>query len=140
MIHNENPNSPMGDVPVSIFNVPNTTCLTIMAASNVNITSDNPSYTTFIRNPIKTPLSSQTSHPSSPPLTSTNINCTKMSMLRIALVLVQAFANQVACTPPNPTPSKGRYHTDEIYILRIAPFIFKVRVQKTVQPNQHRLY
>lgn len=55
MIHNENPNSPMGDVPVSIFNVPNTTCLTIMAASNVNITSDNPSYTTFIRNPIKTP-------------------------------------------------------------------------------------
>lgn len=52
----------------------------------------------------------------------------KMSISRVALVLVQAFANQLACTPPNPTPSKGRYHTDEIYILQIAPFIFKVRL------------
>jgi len=51
----------------------------------------------------------------------------KMSISRVALVLVQAFANQLACTPPNPTPQKGRYHTDEIYILQIAPFIFKVR-------------
>jgi len=50
----------------------------------------------------------------------------KMSISRVALVLVQAFSNQLACTPPNPTPQKGRYHTDEIYILQIAPFIFKV--------------
>lgn len=52
----------------------------------------------------------------------------KMSISRVALVLIQAFANQLACTPPNPTPPKGRYHTDEIYILQIAPFIFKVRL------------
>ncbi|KAF9444358.1 hypothetical protein P691DRAFT_348749 [Macrolepiota fuliginosa MF-IS2] len=48
-----------------------------------------------------------------------------MPVSRVALVLIQAFANQLACTPPNPTPSKGRYHTDELYILQIAPFIFK---------------
>ncbi|KAJ3561789.1 hypothetical protein NP233_g9981 [Leucocoprinus birnbaumii] len=48
-----------------------------------------------------------------------------MSASRVALVLIQAFANQLACTPPNPTPPKGRYHTDELYIFQIAPFIFK---------------
>lgn len=48
-----------------------------------------------------------------------------MSVSRVALVLVQAFANQLACTPPNPTPPKGRYHTDELYILQVAPFVFR---------------
>ncbi|KXN85401.1 hypothetical protein AN958_11373 [Leucoagaricus sp. SymC.cos] len=48
-----------------------------------------------------------------------------MSVSRVALVCIQAFANQVATTPPNPTPPKGRYHTDELYILQIAPLIFK---------------
>ena len=33
---------------------------------------------------------------------------------------------QVALTPPNPTPSKGRYYTEQMYILQIAPLIFKV--------------
>ncbi|KAF8873479.1 hypothetical protein BD779DRAFT_1451852 [Infundibulicybe gibba] len=49
-----------------------------------------------------------------------------MSLIRAALVTVEAVCNQLACTPPNPTPSKGRYHTDELYILQIAPFIFKI--------------
>ncbi|RDB16427.1 putative protein-S-isoprenylcysteine O-methyltransferase [Hypsizygus marmoreus] len=49
-----------------------------------------------------------------------------MSFVRVALVAVQAICNQLACTPPNPTPSKGRYHTDELYILQIAPLIFKI--------------
>lgn len=51
-----------------------------------------------------------------------------MSIARVLLVTVQAISNQMACTPPNPTPSKGRYHTDELFILQIAPLIFKVRV------------
>ncbi|KAF8236633.1 hypothetical protein L208DRAFT_1251306 [Tricholoma matsutake] len=49
-----------------------------------------------------------------------------MSLARITLLIVQAACNQQACTPPNPTPSKGRYHTDELYILQIAPLIFKI--------------
>ncbi|KAF8874995.1 hypothetical protein BD779DRAFT_1613496 [Infundibulicybe gibba] len=49
-----------------------------------------------------------------------------MSLVRSVLVIFQAFCNQRACTPPNPTPKSGRYHTKELYILQIAPFIFKV--------------
>ncbi|KAF9456888.1 hypothetical protein BDZ94DRAFT_1176712 [Collybia nuda] len=49
-----------------------------------------------------------------------------MSLTRVSLVIAQALCNQLACTPPNPTPSKGRYHTDELYILQIAPLIFKI--------------
>ncbi|KAF9495908.1 hypothetical protein BDN71DRAFT_806382 [Pleurotus eryngii] len=49
-----------------------------------------------------------------------------MSLARVVLVLIQAVSNQWACTPPNPTPPKARYHTDELYILQIAPLIFKV--------------
>ena len=49
-----------------------------------------------------------------------------MSLTRAALVVVQAFANGVVCTPPNPTPKKQRYHTEQMYILQIAPAVFKV--------------
>lgn len=50
-----------------------------------------------------------------------------MSLLvRSSLVLVQALCNQIACTPPNKTPSKGRYHTEEASILQLAPLMFKV--------------
>ncbi|EAU92095.1 hypothetical protein CC1G_09616 [Coprinopsis cinerea okayama7 len=48
-----------------------------------------------------------------------------MSLTRVVLVLVQAFCNGLACTPPNPTSPKQRYHTEEMYILQIAPLIFK---------------
>ncbi|KAJ2916102.1 hypothetical protein MD484_g4305, partial [Candolleomyces efflorescens] len=48
-----------------------------------------------------------------------------MSMVRAALVVVQALCNGLACTPPNPTPKERRYHTEEMYILQIAPLIFK---------------
>lgn len=50
---------------------------------------------------------------------------TVMSLTRVVLVAFQAFCNQLACTPPNPTPPKFRYHNSEIYILQIAPLIFK---------------
>ncbi|KAJ8514230.1 hypothetical protein ONZ45_g8208 [Pleurotus djamor] len=49
-----------------------------------------------------------------------------MSLPRVVLVLIQAFANHIAFIPPNPTPQKARYHTDELYILQIAPLIFKI--------------
>ncbi|KAJ6570336.1 hypothetical protein B0H10DRAFT_2108532 [Mycena sp. CBHHK59/15] len=48
-----------------------------------------------------------------------------MSPSRVALVVVQAVFNELACTPPNPTPSKGKYHTDQLYIFRIAPLILR---------------
>lgn len=49
-----------------------------------------------------------------------------MSLARVILVTVQAVCNGLACTPPNPTPQNRRYHTEEMYILQIAPLIFKV--------------
>ncbi|KAF8890254.1 hypothetical protein CPB84DRAFT_1400730 [Gymnopilus junonius] len=49
-----------------------------------------------------------------------------MSLPRVVLVSVQAIFNGLACTPPNPTPQKLRYHTEEMYILQIAPLIFKL--------------
>ncbi|KAF8644471.1 hypothetical protein AX16_008441 [Volvariella volvacea WC 439] len=49
-----------------------------------------------------------------------------MSLARVGLIVIQAWCNHLACTPPNPTPPKARYHTDELYILRIAPLIFKI--------------
>jgi protein-S-isoprenylcysteine O-methyltransferase Ste14 len=55
-----------------------------------------------------------------------SVNYPAMSLSRVALVTVQAICYQVALTPPNPTPSKGRYHTQQLYILQIAPLIFKV--------------
>ncbi|KAF9234162.1 hypothetical protein BU15DRAFT_52962 [Melanogaster broomeanus] len=42
-------------------------------------------------------------------------------LLRASLVFTQAVANHLACTPPNKTPTKGRYHTEEAYVLQIAP-------------------
>ncbi|KAG6811616.1 hypothetical protein H0H92_006631 [Tricholoma furcatifolium] len=49
-----------------------------------------------------------------------------MSLTRVILVTIQAVCNHYACTPPNPTPAKGRYHTEELFILQIAPLVFKI--------------
>ncbi|KAJ7737561.1 hypothetical protein B0H16DRAFT_1808540 [Mycena metata] len=49
-----------------------------------------------------------------------------MSLSRVVLVVIQAIFNELACTPPNPTPSKGRYHTDQLYIFQIAPLILRI--------------
>ncbi|KAG5640698.1 hypothetical protein DXG03_007484 [Asterophora parasitica] len=48
-----------------------------------------------------------------------------MSFPRVALVIAQALCNHLACTPPNPTSQKQRYHTEEHFVLQIAPFVFK---------------
>lgn len=49
-----------------------------------------------------------------------------LTLIRAALTLVQALSNHRAFLPPNKTPVKGRYHTEEAYVLQIAPSIFKV--------------
>ncbi|KAJ7759779.1 hypothetical protein DFH07DRAFT_918886 [Mycena maculata] len=49
-----------------------------------------------------------------------------MFLSRVVLVVIQAAFNELACTPPNPTPSKGRYHTDQLYIFQIAPLILRI--------------
>ncbi|KAJ7610695.1 hypothetical protein DFH06DRAFT_1233323 [Mycena polygramma] len=49
-----------------------------------------------------------------------------MSLSRVVLVVIQAAFNEMACTPPNPTPEKGKYHTDTLYIIRIAPLILRI--------------
>ncbi|KAJ6461932.1 hypothetical protein C8R47DRAFT_1159025 [Mycena vitilis] len=49
-----------------------------------------------------------------------------MSLSRVVLVCIQAAFNEMACTPPNPTPEKGKYHTDTLYIFRIAPLILRI--------------
>ncbi|KAF5379342.1 hypothetical protein D9757_007651 [Collybiopsis confluens] len=51
-----------------------------------------------------------------------------MSSLRVGLIVVQALANHWACTPPNPTLAKDRYHKEELYMLQIAPFVFKIHM------------
>ncbi|KAE9393095.1 hypothetical protein BT96DRAFT_829778 [Gymnopus androsaceus JB14] len=51
-----------------------------------------------------------------------------MSLARVSLVIVQALTNHWACTPPNPTQEKSRYHTKEMYILQIAPLVFKIHM------------
>ncbi|KAF8828312.1 hypothetical protein HHX47_DHR4000930 [Lentinula edodes] len=62
-----------------------------------------------------------------------------MSLARATLVIVQALTNHWACTPPNPTQQKSRYHTEELYILQIAPLVFKLfTFDLTVHP-EHRL-
>ncbi len=58
-----------------------------------------------------------------------------MSLVRVALVCVQAICNHLACTPPNPSPTKGRYHTDQLLILRIAPLVFKVSPAAPCRPH-----
>ncbi|KAG6860203.1 hypothetical protein C0995_014437 [Termitomyces sp. Mi166 len=55
-----------------------------------------------------------------------------MSLTRVALVTMQAVCNHYACTPPNPTPAKGRYHTEELFILQIAPLVFKANCFRTL--------
>lgn len=47
-------------------------------------------------------------------------------LIRSTLVLIQALNNHRAFLPPNKTPEKGRYHTEEPYVLQMAPLIFKV--------------
>ncbi|KAH0591601.1 hypothetical protein H2248_001653 [Termitomyces sp. 'cryptogamus'] len=50
-----------------------------------------------------------------------------MSISRVVLAIIQAVCNHYACTvAPNPTPTKARYHTEQLLILRIAPLVFKV--------------
>ncbi|KAJ6592663.1 hypothetical protein B0H19DRAFT_1215350 [Mycena capillaripes] len=49
-----------------------------------------------------------------------------MSLSRVLLVVVQAVFNELACTPPNPTPEKGRYNTDTLYIFRLGPLILRI--------------
>lgn len=70
-----------------------------------------------------------------------------MSLIRVALTVVQAIFNQKACTPPNPTPAQGRYHTKEPYILQIAPAVFKVcmpqyfcRRSLLILPSNHQMH
>ncbi|KAF7367896.1 hypothetical protein MSAN_00854400 [Mycena sanguinolenta] len=50
-----------------------------------------------------------------------------MSTTRLVLVLVQTLFNELASTPPNPTPEKGRYATDQLYIFRLGPLILRIQ-------------
>ncbi|KAJ7109487.1 hypothetical protein C8R44DRAFT_289465 [Mycena epipterygia] len=61
------------------------------------------------------------------------ISITEMSLLRVTLICIQAGCNHLAFTPPHPSIAKGvsRFHTDEAYLLQIAPFISRVH-QRTV--------
>ncbi|KAJ8089712.1 hypothetical protein PM082_014980 [Marasmius tenuissimus] len=47
-----------------------------------------------------------------------------MSLTRTGLTCVQAVAHYYAMTPPHKTKNKDRYHTEEIWILQIAPYVF----------------
>ncbi|OBZ66299.1 hypothetical protein A0H81_13813 [Grifola frondosa] len=49
-----------------------------------------------------------------------------MSFSRAAIVCIQAALYQLASTPPNKTPAKGRYATDEVFFSKIAPLVFRV--------------
>ncbi|KAL4073189.1 hypothetical protein V8B97DRAFT_194068 [Scleroderma yunnanense] len=50
-----------------------------------------------------------------------------MSLIwRASLVFVQAAFNQAAFTPPHKTQEKLRYHTEEPFLLQIAPLVFKL--------------
>ncbi|KAI8978880.1 hypothetical protein BD414DRAFT_421718 [Trametes punicea] len=50
-----------------------------------------------------------------------------MSLVRAPLILLHAVLYQLASTPPNKTPSKGRYDTSEAPWIRIAPLVFKIQ-------------
>ncbi|TFY54206.1 hypothetical protein EVG20_g9805 [Dentipellis fragilis] len=50
-----------------------------------------------------------------------------MSLVRVALVAVETIFTQLATTPPNKTPTKGRYNTEEIFVMRFAPLIFALQ-------------
>ncbi|KAG7447411.1 uncharacterized protein BT62DRAFT_893212 [Guyanagaster necrorhizus] len=47
-----------------------------------------------------------------------------MSFIRASFTVIQAVVHQAALTCPNPTPKKGRYHTEAHFILQVAPLIF----------------
>ncbi|KAF7300315.1 hypothetical protein HMN09_00914800 [Mycena chlorophos] len=49
-----------------------------------------------------------------------------MSLPRVALVCAQTLFNELACTPPNPTQPKHRYHTEEPTFFQIAPLILRL--------------
>ncbi|KAF7304093.1 hypothetical protein MIND_00640800 [Mycena indigotica] len=49
-----------------------------------------------------------------------------MSLTRVVLVLIQTTFNELACTPPNPTQTKHRYHTEEPGFFQIAPLILRL--------------
>lgn len=51
-----------------------------------------------------------------------------MSLVRAALTAIQAIVNHVANTAPNPSPEQGRYHTEELFIFRIAPRVFEASI------------
>ncbi|OBZ68809.1 hypothetical protein A0H81_10995 [Grifola frondosa] len=50
-----------------------------------------------------------------------------MSFSRAAIVCIQAALYQLASTPPNKAPAKGRYATDEVFFSKIAPLVFKIQ-------------
>ncbi|KAI0324018.1 hypothetical protein GY45DRAFT_1263655 [Cubamyces sp. BRFM 1775] len=50
-----------------------------------------------------------------------------MSLVRAPLVLLHAVLYQLASTPPNKTPPKGRYDASEAPWIRIAPLVFKIQ-------------
>lgn len=50
-----------------------------------------------------------------------------MSIARAVLVAAQAALYQLASTPPNKTPPKGRFDGDHPLYIRIAPVIMKAR-------------
>ncbi|KAI0366676.1 hypothetical protein BV20DRAFT_1038232 [Pilatotrama ljubarskyi] len=50
-----------------------------------------------------------------------------MSLVRAPLILLHAILYQMASTPPNKTPPKGRYDNTEAPWIRIAPLIFKIQ-------------
>ncbi|KAI0669130.1 hypothetical protein C8Q78DRAFT_978037 [Trametes maxima] len=50
-----------------------------------------------------------------------------MSLVRAPLVLLHAVLYQLASTPPNKTPPKGRYDNSEAPWIRIAPLVFKIQ-------------
>ncbi|KAM5538584.1 hypothetical protein V8D89_007613 [Ganoderma adspersum] len=50
-----------------------------------------------------------------------------MSLIRAPLVLLHAVLYQVASTPPNKSPSNGRYDSTESRWIKIAPLIFKIQ-------------
>ncbi|KAL1950831.1 hypothetical protein VTO73DRAFT_5955 [Trametes versicolor] len=50
-----------------------------------------------------------------------------MSLVRAPLILLHAILYQLASTPPNKTPPKGRYDSTEAPWIRIAPLVFKIQ-------------
>ncbi|KAG7095859.1 hypothetical protein E1B28_006551 [Marasmius oreades] len=58
-----------------------------------------------------------------------------MSLARAVLSCTQAVAHRYAMTPPNKTQPKDRYHTEEPWVLQIAPYVFYVRIRPSFPPN-----